>query len=100
MGWGMGGRLGRGGSAWLRTLKEPYKMMVLSHPDYEELVAEIYVEGKYIGLVSKEPVGCPCEIDSACPSARTATVAVPRRSRAATVRERINGGSPRVRLKK
>ncbi len=35
-------------------MTEPYSVTVWSHPDYEHLVAEIYVKGEYCGLVSQE----------------------------------------------
>ena len=31
----------------------PYSVTIWSHPDYEHLVAELYVNGEYCGLVSQ-----------------------------------------------
>lgn len=31
-----------------------YKIIVCSLPDYEDLVAEMYIEGEFIGLLSQE----------------------------------------------
>jgi hypothetical protein len=35
-------------------MTEPYSVTIWSHPDYEHLVAELYVKGEYCGLVSQE----------------------------------------------
>jgi hypothetical protein len=35
-------------------MKAPYSVTIWSHPDYEHLVAELYVNGDHCGLVSQE----------------------------------------------
>lgn len=35
-------------------MDEPFKIIIASPPEYEELVAEIYIQGKYVALLSRE----------------------------------------------
>ena len=35
-------------------MEEDFEITIASLPDYEELVAEIHIQGKFIGLLSQE----------------------------------------------